>query len=762
MLDFNDADDQQPDDNPTLSKAFLKKQLLDRLPTVLNYLFPNGKMKADRFRVGDLDGNAGESLCFALQGDEAGTFFDHAKEDDRGDIFTAWAHVHHINKSDFKAVLESVSQWLGETIHQPTYSVAPTSQAPQEHAEDLGMHTAKYDYWSAEKKLYAVVYRYDTPTGKQFRPYDVTSRQFKAPSPRILYNLPQVQNAHRVIIVEGEKCVNALSALDIVATTAMFGSKAPLEKTDWTPLKDKEVIIWPDKDKAGWEYAERVSKYLVSQGITTDVKIIYPPDDKTMKWDAADAVTEGMDVESWLFNTNNYFTQEDDPSQSPYKLTAIDPPNDWVGVPPEREWIVPGWLPKGYVTALYGDGGVGKSLLAQQLVTSLATGTGWLDIPLKQQKVYALLCEDDSNELWRRQYNINHHYGINMSDLDQVRMVSRVGENNILMEFDYHDVGAVTDFFEVLEEDIASFGADVILLDTLADLFSGNENNRTQVRQFVQNCCARLARNTGGAVLLCAHPSDAGIHRKTGTGGSTAWSNTVRSRWYLQDVKDKNAGPNERILSRKKSNYSSSGDHINLVWKDHVLHRIYIDTDEDDITKSEVKEKNVDEKRQAKQAERRQTVLQLIRDEAQGGRLYTNSQFAQKFQNTHGLGGFTSTKDLLSAMATQGHIAFVRDAEPYGLTNPRRANGFLCLDGMPLIPKTSEKACEDESEPINIKATHRIDPCSGEMVEIDEIENVSDMTGFNEASFLIDDDSTELTDANEEYYEDDDNNNEHN
>ena len=39
---------------------------------------------------------------------------------------------------------------------------------------------------------------------------------------------------------------------------------------------------------------------------------------------------------------------------------------------PDREWIVQDWLPIGCTTADYGDGGVGKTLLSQQLMTSTA------------------------------------------------------------------------------------------------------------------------------------------------------------------------------------------------------------------------------------------------------------------------------------------------------------------------------------------------------------------------------------------------------
>ena len=39
---------------------------------------------------------------------------------------------------------------------------------------------------------------------------------------------------------------------------------------------------------------------------------------------------------------------------------------------PVRQWLWEGWVPVGAVTALYGDGGTGKSLLAQQLMTACA------------------------------------------------------------------------------------------------------------------------------------------------------------------------------------------------------------------------------------------------------------------------------------------------------------------------------------------------------------------------------------------------------
>lgn len=67
-------------------------------------------------------------------------------------------------------------------------------------------------------------------------------------------------------------------------------------------------------------------------------------------------------------------------------LEWIDP-TKWEGQPLRgREWVVEGWVPKGEVTFLYGDGGVGKSLLAQQLATCAATGNDWLGHPSQAGK----------------------------------------------------------------------------------------------------------------------------------------------------------------------------------------------------------------------------------------------------------------------------------------------------------------------------------------------------------------------------------------
>lgn len=241
---------------------------------------------------------------------------------------------------------------------------------------------------------------------------------------------------------------------------------------------------------------------------------------------------------------------------------------------PTREWIWEGWIPVGAVTALYGDGGTGKSLLAQQLMTASATGGDFLGQDITPCRALGVFCEDDGDELHRRQAAINQALGVSFADLGDMRWISRVGNENLLMTFTADGRGVPTPFFSQILNAAKDFGARLVVIDTAADAFAGNENIRPQVRQFIA-LLTRLAREIGGAVILLAHPSQTGKATGEGAGGSTAWNNSVRSRLYLKrpgqaDGKGQDAAigvaadPDLRILSRLKANYAAAGVDLNV------------------------------------------------------------------------------------------------------------------------------------------------------------------------------------------------------
>jgi RecA-family ATPase len=187
-----------------------------------------------------------------------------------------------------------------------------------------------------------------------------------------------------------------------------------------------------------------------------------------------------------------------------------------------------------------------------------------------------VFCEDNDEELHRRQADINRElFGCNFVDLAGIRLCSRVGEDNILMRFARDGRGELTPFFEELVEMAQDLKVALVVIDTIADTFGGNQNDAGQVRQFVQFGLARLARTIGGAVLACAHPSRAGQTSGTGESGSVQWDAAVRSRLYLSAPAKEEGEPNPdqdgRLLTRKKANYAARDDAIDLFWHKGVF-----------------------------------------------------------------------------------------------------------------------------------------------------------------------------------------------
>jgi RecA-family ATPase len=243
------------------------------------------------------------------------------------------------------------------------------------------------------------------------------------------------------------------------------------------------------------------------------------------------------------------------------------------GLPvPERRWLVPNWIPFGRVTALYGAGGEGKTLLAQMLATACAIGAPWLGQHARRCNSLLIFCEDDCDEMHRRQADINAHYGCTFADLGAMRWLPRLGDDNLMMNFEGRPQR--TPFLDQIIDVARAHTAELIIPDTLADIFGGNESDRGQSRLFAQSVLGYMARETQGAVLALAHPSLSGMNSGTGTSGSTTWTGTFRSHLYLTTPKPEQgeaADRDLRVLTRVKSNAARRDEEIEIRWQSGVF-----------------------------------------------------------------------------------------------------------------------------------------------------------------------------------------------
>lgn len=234
-------------------------------------------------------------------------------------------------------------------------------------------------------------------------------------------------------------------------------------------------------------------------------------------------------------------------------------PLDWIALasqePPERRWAIRGWFGFGHVTLLVGQGGIGKTLLAQQMASCLAIGKPFIAEVPEPLKCLMWACEDDHDELWRRQVNIARWCNAGLEAFaERLVIVPRHGLSNALVSTEFGKL-TFSPLLAELEEQAHQLEAQVVILDNVAQLFGAGENDRHAVTAFLNALGGALP---GLAILLLAHPS-----RSLGSefSGSSAWENVARTRLYLGatlpgEKQIEEPQDNVRYLARRKSNYS--------------------------------------------------------------------------------------------------------------------------------------------------------------------------------------------------------------
>jgi hypothetical protein len=157
---------------------------------------------------------------------------------------------------------------------------AKAKDAIAELERQHGRRSALWAYHDAQGELVGVVVRWDKPDGKDIRPVTRHAGGWRIgamPEPRPLYRLPDLAAARRVVVCEGEKAADAARSLGFTATTSAGGSQAA-SKTDWRPLAGKEVLILPDNDASGRNYADNVVGILAKLTPAPVVRVVERPD----------------------------------------------------------------------------------------------------------------------------------------------------------------------------------------------------------------------------------------------------------------------------------------------------------------------------------------------------------------------------------------------------------------------------------------------------------------------------------------------------
>lgn len=321
----------------------LHESTLPKLEGILRDIFPAGKVQGREFKVGSLRGEEGESLSINL---ETGVWSDFATAETGGDLTSLLAAKLDYKQIDaailIQKLIESPSVGRKELRFilgggkpkkskvNPESLTGPNPAYTPDHfiLNEWGTPVGVWEYNNSEGRLVFVVCRYGDDSAKTYRPWTWDGYRWVCKAydeGRPLFNLSllsQLPNA-RVLIVEGEKCADvAKEALSewFVPITWAGGAKA-INKTMWSPLTGRHVVIWPDADPPGYKAASDIAKII--EKIATSIHIVRTTDLPEGS-DIADLDMDGESIVAWV-DAN---------------LTEHTPPQDSQRLPEGDEWKV--------------------------------------------------------------------------------------------------------------------------------------------------------------------------------------------------------------------------------------------------------------------------------------------------------------------------------------------------------------------------------------------------------------------------------------
>jgi hypothetical protein len=381
-------------------------------------------------------------------------------------------------------------------------------------------------------------------TGKTYRLYKVDTDGKRYPTlgdARIVpYKLPELldaKTAGRIIyLAEGEKAVDALMSLGVVATTAHSGAGHwPEAITEY--FAGANVVILPDNDLSGWSYARKAAEAILP--IAKAVKVVdlglqEQGDDAyefieagggraelaalvkaAPKINSVDDVTIPERLMTVIQTWPNDIPPPQATTEDIAKEFAPDPPKEadkpkptktikiesWDTIQDEPvEWLIEGVIPKGSFTALYGPPGSFKSFIALDIAEAIATGRTWMGKEVKQTGAVLYLAGEGFGGIGARIKACKiHHQTEDGAPIyivrHQLNLRSSAEDFNALM------MAVVT----LVEQTGMEFS--LAIVDTLARAFGGgNENSSEDMGAFITamgkvqeflNCALMVLHHSG-------------------------------------------------------------------------------------------------------------------------------------------------------------------------------------------------------------------------------------------------------------------------
>ena len=482
---------------------------------ILRDTYPNGVMRGNLFTIGSLHGEPGKSMKIDIN--PRSPYFmkgqDFNGSDGVGGIVKIMMEGRGMKLAEIK---EYFDDYVSDTrqVDDSLQSVINT-----ELKEQININTpydSEHKYLNVHGEILCLVRRYNTvdtqgnpvldghgKPKKEFRQFTGQSNYPKMPDVRPLYNIPNILASDKIIWVEGEKCADALNELGYTATCTMGGAGMLSRKSanlfDFSPLQEKELIIWPDNDSAGKKVAELVQD-LAMNANAKSVTMLTPPRGKPERWDVVDAIAEQFNINEFL-NTNI--------KQVKKNINLLDDSlliNRFVGNAPEQKFLIGETLPLGVPIIFSAAGDAGKGMMTLDLAMKVSSGKPMSEafggLINEYGNTIIFTAEDDEDEMHRRveRLDVDNERNNYQHELRVVSLPNVGGVFPILQET--HEGYRTSDEFDKLYEQIKQMSnIKLLVFDPLASFVHADVNADPAAGAALTGLLAQIATETGASVI---------------------------------------------------------------------------------------------------------------------------------------------------------------------------------------------------------------------------------------------------------------------
>lgn len=290
-----------------------KIDLLDyqhqHLENYLPKIFPRGVIRGREFIVGNIEGDAGESLSINI---DTGLGADFASGD-KFNIISLIAKKYNLTTAKASEKIKEDWEIKGEpTVKKDKKSYTPLIPADAPFSistKFFGEPATIWEYKNLQQQIIGYVARFNKEDGKKdFRFFILAKEDNKWHAqhlrPEPIYNAHELLNLdpeRKIIIHEGEKAADAgvkLCSHSINITWA--GGAQAAQLADWSiiPMGSK-IIILRDNDEPGVKAQNIICERLFAN--KCHIGILKPDamGDKPEGWDCADALASGIEAEEY-------------------------------------------------------------------------------------------------------------------------------------------------------------------------------------------------------------------------------------------------------------------------------------------------------------------------------------------------------------------------------------------------------------------------------------------------------------------------------